>query len=44
MKKKFKCNIIITGSAEFISSHITRLFINKYPNFHIINLNKLTYH
>ena len=36
-------NIIITGGAGFIGSHIVRLFVNKYPEYHIINLDKLTY-
>jgi len=36
-------NILITGGAGFIGSHLTRLFVNKYPHYHIINLDKLTY-
>ena len=39
----FKRNIIITGGAGFIGSHVVRLFVNKYPEYHIINLDKLTY-
>ena len=35
--------ILITGGAGFIGSHVIRLFINKYPNYNIINLDKLTY-
>lgn len=35
--------IIITGGAGFIGSHAVRLFVNKYPDYHIINLDKLTY-
>ena len=36
-------NILITGGAGFIGSHVVRLFVNKYPEYHIINLDKLTY-
>lgn len=39
----FKRNIIITGGAGFIGSHVVRLFVNKYPEYHIINVDKLTY-
>ena len=38
-----KRNIIITGGAGFIGSHVVRLFVNKYPEYKIINLDKLTY-
>ena len=38
-----KRNILITGGAGFIGSHVVRLFVNKYPEYHIINLDKLTY-
>ena len=38
-----KKNILITGGAGFIGSHVVRLFVNKYPDYHIINLDKLTY-
>ena len=38
-----KRNIIITGGAGFIGSHVVRLFVNKYPEYNIINLDKLTY-
>ena len=38
-----KRTIIITGGAGFIGSHVVRLFMNKYPDYNIINLDKLTY-
>lgn len=38
-----KRNILVTGGAGFIGSHVVRLFVNKYPEYHIINLDKLTY-
>ena len=43
MKNIFDRTILITGGAGFIGSHVVRLFVNKYPNYRIINLDKLTY-
>ena len=39
----FKRNILITGGAGFIGSRVVRLFVTKYPEYHIINLDKLNY-
>ena len=36
-------NVLITGGAGFIGSHVVRLFVNKYPQYQITNLDKLTY-
>lgn len=38
-----KKTILITGGAGFIGSHVVRLFVNKYPDYNIVNLDKLTY-
>jgi dTDP-glucose 4,6-dehydratase len=38
-----KKNILITGGAGFIGSHVVRLFVNKYPDYHVVNLDSLTY-
>ena len=35
--------ILITGGAGFIGSHLVRLFVNNYPNYKIVNFDKLTY-
>lgn len=40
---KFRRTILITGGAGFIGSHVVRLFVKKYPDYRIINLDKLTY-
>tara|TARA_A100001015_G_scaffold202490_1_gene226157 strand:- start:386 stop:1366 length:981 start_codon:yes stop_codon:yes gene_type:complete len=36
-------NILITGGAGFIGSHLVKHFVKKYPNYHILNVDKLTY-
>lgn len=36
-------NILVTGGAGFIGSHVVRLLVNKYPQYRIVNLDKLTY-
>ena len=38
-----KKTVLITGGAGFIGSHVVRLFVNKYPEYLIVNLDKLTY-
>ena len=38
-----KKSICITGGAGFIGSHVVKLFVNKYPDYNIVNLDKLTY-
>ncbi|HPJ78023.1 MAG TPA: dTDP-glucose 4,6-dehydratase [Prolixibacteraceae bacterium] len=35
--------LLITGGAGFIGSHVVRLFVNKYPGYRVVNLDKLTY-
>ena len=43
MKKTHIKHILITGGAGFIGSHVVRLFVNKYPDYLIVNLDNLTY-
>ncbi|MFI3249100.1 MAG: dTDP-glucose 4,6-dehydratase [Rikenellaceae bacterium] len=40
---RYKRDIIVTGGAGFIGSHVVRLFVSQYPEYHIINVDKLTY-
>src|SRR6202000_967735 len=39
----YKKTILITGGAGFIGSHVVRLFVTKYPQYRIVNLDALTY-
>ena len=40
---EYKRKIVVTGGAGFIGSHLVRLFVNKYPDYQIINVDALTY-
>jgi dTDP-glucose 4,6-dehydratase len=41
--ENYKKTLMVTGGAGFIGSHVVRLFVNKYPEYRIINVDKLTY-
>lgn len=43
MSSSYQKSIIITGGAGFIGSHVVRLFVTKYPQYRIVNLDALTY-
>ena len=39
----YKRNILITGGAGFIGSHVVRLFVSRHPDYRVVCLDKLTY-
>ena len=39
---QFEQTIVITGGAGFIGSHVVRLFVSKYPQYRIVNVDALT--
>ncbi|MDX1666141.1 MAG: dTDP-glucose 4,6-dehydratase [Saprospiraceae bacterium] len=43
MKTTFQRNLLITGGAGFIGSHLVRRLVDRYPDYRIVNLDKLTY-
>lgn len=43
MSSNYKRSLLITGGAGFIGSHLVQLLVKRYPDYHIINLDKLTY-